>query len=77
MEDVYIRLARHLKDLIMGYPFSETLIDLLKEMFTPTEAQVALSIPNNLLPLEVVEMDKRGEGDRRIIIIFSYNDHHK
>ena len=57
MNDVYIRLAEHLKDLIMGYPYSEALIDMLKEMFNPVEAQVALAIPNNLAPLEVVDTE--------------------
>ncbi|MBW2479790.1 MAG: hypothetical protein JRF38_07345 [Deltaproteobacteria bacterium] len=54
MTDIYLRLAQHLQDLIMGYPYNDALIDLLKEMFDPTEAEVALAIPNNLEPLEVV-----------------------
>ena len=57
MENIYLRLARHLEDLIMGYPYTDELIDLLKEMFTPDEAQVAIAIPNNLAPLEVVGLD--------------------
>jgi ferredoxin len=56
MEDVYIRLAKHLEALIMGYPFSEALIDLLKEMFTPREARVVLAIPNDLPPLAVANV---------------------
>ncbi len=55
MPDIYLRLAKHLEDLIMGYPFNKALTDLLKEMYTPIEAQVALAIPNNLPPLEVVD----------------------
>ena len=54
MDDIYFRLAKHLEDLIMGYPYNEALIDLLREMFSPLEAEVALAIPNNLEPLEVV-----------------------
>ncbi len=54
MNDIYQRLAKHLEDLIMGYPYNDALIDLLKEMFNPTEAEVALAIPNSLEPLEVV-----------------------
>jgi hypothetical protein len=46
MHDFYIRLAKHLESLIMGYPYTEELIDLLKEMFNPDEAQVALA-PGN------------------------------
>ena len=55
MQDIYLRLAKHLEELIMGYPFNEALTDLLKEMYNPVEAQVALAIPNNLAPLEVVD----------------------
>lgn len=58
MNDIYIRLAEHLKDLIMGYPYSDALIDMLKEMFSPIEARVALAIPNDLAPLEVVGADQ-------------------
>jgi hypothetical protein len=54
MKDIYLRLAKHLEDLIMGYPYNAALIDLLKEMFNPVEAEVALAIPNSLEPLEVV-----------------------
>ena len=57
MPDIYLRLANHLEDLVMGYPYTEELIDLLKEMFSPEEAQVALAIPNRLAPLEVVDLD--------------------
>ena len=57
MEDVYISLANHLKDLIMGYPFNDGILDLLRKMFNQTEAQVALAIPNNLAPLEVVDLE--------------------
>lgn len=57
MDDLYIRLAKHLESLIMGYPYTEELIDLLQEMFSPTEAQVALAIPNDLDPLQVVSLD--------------------
>ena len=55
MPDIYMRLAKHLEDLIMGYPFNEALTDLLKEMYNPVEAEVALAIPNDLQPLEVVD----------------------
>ena len=55
MKDIYLRLAKHLEELIMGYPFNEALPELLKEMYDPVEAQVALAIPNNLAPLEVVD----------------------
>ena len=57
MPDIYLRLAKHLEDLVMGYPYTEELIDLLREMFNPEEARVALAIPNKLAPLEVVGLD--------------------
>jgi hypothetical protein len=57
MQDVYIRLAKHMETLIMGYPYTEELLDLLKEMFSPDEALVATAIPNDLAPLEVVGID--------------------
>ncbi len=57
MHDLYLRLAAHLESLIMGYPYTEELIDLLKEMFSPTEAQVALAIPNDLPPLAVAGIE--------------------
>lgn len=57
MKDLYLRLADHLKDLVMGYPFNEALLDLLKEMFTTAEAEVALAIPNTMRPLEVADAD--------------------
>jgi Pyruvate/2-oxoacid:ferredoxin oxidoreductase delta subunit len=62
MKDVYLRLARHLQDLIMGYPYNEALTDLLKETYNPVEAQVALAIPNNLAPLEVVDLETIAAG---------------
>jgi ferredoxin len=58
MQDPYIRLATHLEHLTMGYPYADELIDLLQEMFSPAEAQVALAIPNDLAPLEVVSLEK-------------------
>ncbi len=57
MEDVYVRLARHLQGLVMGYPFQDSLLDLLKAMYSPLEAEVALAIPNDLAPLEVADTE--------------------
>jgi len=57
MQDIYVQLAHHLEDLIMGYPYDQNLVDLLKEMFNPDEARVALAIPNDLAPLEVVDLE--------------------
>ncbi len=57
MQEPYIRLARHLEHLIMGYPYTDELFDLLVEMYSPSEAQVALAIPNDLEPMEVVSLE--------------------
>jgi electron transport complex protein RnfB len=62
MQDIYLRLAAHLEKLVMGYPFNEALPDLLREMFSPVEAEVALAIPNNLAPLEVVSRQTIVDG---------------
>jgi len=56
MQDLYNRLAVHMEHLTMGYPYTEELIDLLKEMFSPAEARAALAIPNDLAPLQVVSL---------------------
>jgi Fe-S-cluster-containing hydrogenase component 2 len=57
MPDLHHRLATHMEHLTMGYPYTEELIDLLKEMFSPKEAQVAMAIPNDLAPLTVVSLE--------------------
>lgn len=54
MDDIYIRLARHLENLVMGYPYSDDVLDLLAAMYSPREAEVALAIPGTLKPLETV-----------------------
>jgi Fe-S-cluster-containing hydrogenase component 2 len=55
-DDVYSRLAEHLSRLGMGYPVREDLVVLLKEVFSPLEAEVALAIPNRPIPLDPVGM---------------------
>ena len=62
MDDLYVRLAKHLESLTMGYPYTDELLDLLQEMFSPTEAQVALAIPNDLEPLQVVSLNTIAVG---------------
>lgn len=52
MEDVYQRLAQHMEHLVMGFPFRQPLVDLIKECYTPLEAEAALAIPAGLAPLE-------------------------
>ena len=57
MGDVYSKLAKHMEKLVMGYPYTDEVLDLLKEMFSPQEAEVALAIPNDLPPLQVCDAD--------------------
>jgi len=54
--DIYKRLAKHLSSLGMGYPEKEELLEILKENFTPLEAEVALAIPTRVIPLEPVSV---------------------
>jgi len=51
-KDIYETLAKHLNALGMGYPEKEELLEILKENFTPVEAEVALAIPTKVIPLE-------------------------
>jgi hypothetical protein len=56
--DVYNRLAKHLSSLGMGYPEKEELLEILKENFTPLEAEVALAIPTKVIPFEPVPVSE-------------------
>ncbi len=57
-EEIYKRLATHLSSLGMGYPEKEELLEILKENFTPLEAEVALAIPTKVIPLQPVPVAK-------------------
>ena len=57
MQDVYERLALHLSTMAMGLPYREELVDILRENFTPTEAEVALSLPTKVIPIQPVGID--------------------
>jgi hypothetical protein len=61
-ENVYTKLAEHLSYLGMGYPFREELVAILKENFSPQEAEVALAIPTKPIPLQPVEVDEIQKG---------------
>jgi H+/Na+-translocating ferredoxin:NAD+ oxidoreductase subunit B len=61
-DSVYTKLAEHLSHLGMGYPFREDLIDILKEILSPLEAEVALAIPNRPVPLEPIGVDELQKG---------------
>jgi len=55
-KDIYRKLAKHLSSLGMGYPEKEELLEILKENFTTLEAEVALAIPTNVIPFELVPL---------------------
>jgi len=57
MHDVYEQLAFHLSALGMGLPYEEDLLEILRENLTPTEAAVALALPNRVAPLQPVSID--------------------
>ena len=57
-EDIYKKLARHLASLGMGYPEKEELLEILRENFTPLEAEVALAIPTKIIPFEPASINK-------------------
>ncbi|MDP2718869.1 MAG: 4Fe-4S binding protein [Dehalococcoidia bacterium] len=56
--NIYEQLAFHLSTLGMGYPFKDGLVEILKENFTPEEAQVALLLPTKVAPLQVVSAEE-------------------
>jgi NAD-dependent dihydropyrimidine dehydrogenase PreA subunit len=57
-DEIYKKLAKHLASLGMGYPEKEELLEILKENFTPLEAEVALAIPTKVIPLEPVPLTR-------------------
>ena len=56
MEEVYKRLAKHLDDLPVGFPATESGVELriLQRMFTPEEAEVALGLKMMLEPVSTI-----------------------
>jgi len=44
-EDVYEALARHLDEMPIGAPMSEELMEILRILFTPEEAALAVKLP--------------------------------
>ena len=56
--DIYKQLAKHLSSLGMGYPENEELLEILRETFTPLEAEVALAIPTKVIPFEPVPVSR-------------------
>ena len=56
-EDVYERLAEHYSTLGMGCVVNDDFIDILKEMFTPEEAEVVLLLPTKVAPFKPASVD--------------------
>jgi ferredoxin len=54
--NVYRKLAKHLKFLGMGYPPNEALILILEKNVSPVEAEIMLGIPNRTIPLQPVSV---------------------
>jgi Fe-S-cluster-containing hydrogenase component 2 len=46
----------------MGLPVSEDLTEILKESLSPMEAEVALAIPNGVIPMQPVPVDEISSG---------------
>ncbi|MCK5204138.1 MAG: hypothetical protein KAR15_09710, partial [Desulfobacterales bacterium] len=57
-QDVYEKLGEHLSRLAMGYPYEEDLIEILKENFSPSEAEVSLLLPTGVAPMQPVGVDE-------------------
>ncbi|MEW6003442.1 MAG: 4Fe-4S binding protein [Nitrospirota bacterium] len=57
-EKIYKQLAKHLSSLGMGYPEKGELLEILRENFTPQEAEVALAIPTETIPFDPVPVAK-------------------
>jgi len=55
-KDVYQRLAAHLSHLTMSYPVREDLIEILRENYSPQEAEVAMAFPTKVIPLDPVSV---------------------
>ena len=60
--DMYQKLGEHLSKLGMGFPLRDDLIEILRENFTPQEAEIALAIPTKPIPLEPVPVDEIMKG---------------
>jgi Pyruvate/2-oxoacid:ferredoxin oxidoreductase delta subunit len=48
----------------MGYPYRDDLVEILKENFSPEEAEVALSLPTGVVPMQPVSVDEIREGSQ-------------
>lgn len=58
--NIYQRLADHLSRVGMGYPVRETLLEILRENLNPTEAEIALALPAEVIPFATVSVSEIG-----------------
>jgi len=68
--DVHDRLAKHLSTLGMGLPHRNELVDILKSVFSETEAHIALLLPTTHIPLKatpLTELARSSDMDPQIV----------
>ena len=53
--DIHEQLAKHLS--MMGMPYREALVEILKENFTQQEAEIALMLPTTNTPLKPISIE--------------------
>lgn len=58
LADVYQRLANHLSTLSSGYPIRDDLLDILRLLFTPKQAEVVLALPTKVVPFQLATTDE-------------------
>jgi len=56
--DLHVRLAKHLAAMGMGLPHTEALVDILEEVFSTREAEIALLLPAADIPLKAVSVEE-------------------
>lgn len=61
--DVYRRLAAHLDEMPIGAPMSEELLDILRLLFTPEEAELACKLPFTNTSLEDLASQLGGDPE--------------
>ena len=56
--EIYKKLAEHLTRLPMGYPYREDLEDILRDNLSQDEAEGALAIPTDTIPLRAFSIEE-------------------
>jgi len=64
LEDVYERLRRKLDEWPIGFPKSEEALEILKVLYTPEEAELALKLPLVIQTLEEIAAQLKEDPDR-------------